>query len=153
MLYISGVSTIIMFVVVMFWANPTIDKQKGFGVLSLQLAFSKEYGINIVNSWGKGGVERFTHYIISDYIYALSYSFFLALLLFQLKSRIYFLPLVAGLFDWVENSMEILFTHDMIHFSTYVFFLHSLIASLKWLIVPIVFYNIFKCAKEGNYAR
>ena len=73
---ISTVITLIMFMVVMFIVNPSIDGKDGIGVLSLQLAFDKKVGIEIINNWTQSGIENFNKLIFTDYIYALSYSIF-----------------------------------------------------------------------------
>jgi hypothetical protein len=56
---ISTVITLIMFMVVMFIVNPSIDGKDGIGVLSLQLAFDKKVGIEIINNWTQLGIENF----------------------------------------------------------------------------------------------
>lgn len=160
-LMISTVMTLIMFIVVMFIVNPSIDEKNGMGVLALQLAFDKEVGIEIINSWTQSGVENFNQFIFTDYIYALSYSLFFALILSVLilkKSKqnllkyklIVYLPFIAGLFDWIENTLELLFINNPIEFSNTLFFIHSIIASLKWMTLPIVLTFIIKLNLQGN---
>ncbi len=68
----------IMFVIVMFHVNPSIDGGDGSGVLRLQLSFDKEAGIEIINGWSVSGIEYFKQWMIADYVYALTYSVFLA---------------------------------------------------------------------------
>ena len=158
---ISTVITLIMFAVVMFIVNPSIDGKNGMSVLALQLAFDKEVGIEIINTWGKSGIENFKQLIFTDYIYALGYSFFFASILSVLilkKSKqnsskykfIIFLPFIAGLFDWIENTLELLFIHNPIEFSNTLFFIHSIIASLKWIALPIVVIFIIKLSLQDS---
>jgi len=158
---ISTVITLIMFAVVMFIVNPSIDGKNGMGVLALQLAFDKEVGIEIINTWGKSGIENFKQLIFTDYIYALGYSFFFASILSVLilkKSKqnsskykfIIFLPFIAGLFDWIENTLELLFIHNPIEFSNTLFFIHSIIASLKWIALPIIVIFIIKLSLQDS---
>ncbi len=138
----------IMFVIVMFYVNPSIDGGNGLGVIKLQLSFDKEAGIEIIHSWGKDGVERFRQWIITDYIYAFAYSaFFASLLSFLILKkgkatyRAYtisvYLAFVAGFLDWVENTIELTFINNPSDFSSTLFFAHSIIALLKWAAVPI----------------
>ena len=158
---ISTIVTLIMFTVVMFIVNPSIDGKNGMGVLALQLAFDREVGIEIINTWGKSGIENFKQLIFTDYIYALGYSFFFASILSVLilkKSKqnsskykfIIFLPFIAGLFDWIENTLELLFIHNHIQFSNTLFFIHSIIASIKWLILPIMVTLITNLSLQKN---
>jgi hypothetical protein len=138
----------IMFVIVMLFVNPSIDGGNGTGVIKLQLSFDKESGIEIINSWGQSGIENFNQWIFTDYIYALAYSVFFASLLSLLilkkgketflpyKSAVY-LAFIAGFFDWVENTIELMFVNNPSEVSNTLFFLHSIVASLKWAAFPI----------------
>ena len=154
-LYLSALCTVIMFVIVMFFVNPLIDTENGIGVLKLQLAFSKEYAIGVVHLWGVDGVENFQKYIFTDYMYAFCYSLFFASLLSylsrqrgkKLASWVFYLPFIAGALDMLENSMEIAFLHGMDGFSDEVFFFHSLVATFKWMILPIIVFYIFALLK------
>lgn len=139
----------IMFVIVMFVVNPSIDGRNGAGVIKLQLSFERESGIKIVNSWGKAGIKNFNQWIVTDYIYALAYSVFFASLLsflilkkgkgknFAYKSIVY-LAFIAGLLDWIENTIELLFVNNPSQVSNTLFFLHSIVALVKWAAFPIV---------------
>lgn len=138
----------IMFVIVMFVVNPSIDGGNGAGVIKLQLSFQKESGIEVINSWGKSGIENFNQWIITDYIYALAYSVFFASLLsflilkkgkenfFAYKSIVY-LAFIAGLLDWIENTIELIFINNPSQVSNTLFFLHSIVALVKWGAFPI----------------
>ncbi|MEA2027748.1 MAG: hypothetical protein U9N49_02065 [Campylobacterota bacterium] len=139
----------IMFVVVMFIANPMIDGKDGLDVVNIQLTFDKDSAQEIVESWGAEGIERFNHLIFSDYLYALSYAFLFASLLLWLLLKTekqndiryswsIYLGFVAGACDWIENTMELLFINNMESFSNILFILHSMVATLKWLALPIV---------------
>jgi hypothetical protein len=132
-----------MFVIVMFYVNPSIDGGDGSGLLRLQLSFHKEYGIEIINLWSESGIENFKLWIFTDYIYAIAYSLFLASLVSFIaikkgKEKNYvhkwlvILAFFAGLFDWIENTMELFFIKDPYNYSSFLFFLHSIFASVKW---------------------
>jgi hypothetical protein len=158
---ISTIMTLVMFTVVMFIINPSIDGKNGIDVLSLQLAFNKEVAIEIINSWSKSGIENFNKFIFTDYIYALSYSIFFSSILSVLILKksiqnilkyklIIYLPFIAGLFDWIENTLELLFINNPIEFSNTLFFIHSIIASLKWISLPIIVTFIIKLSLQDN---
>jgi hypothetical protein len=158
---ISTVIALIMFTIVMFIVNPSIDGKNGMGVLSLQLVFDKEVGIEIINNWTQSGIENFNKLIFTDYIYALGYSIFFASILSVLilkKSKqnilkyklIVYLPFIAGLFDWIENTLELLFINNPIEFSNTLFFIHSIIASSKWIALPIIVTFIIKLSFQDN---
>ena len=158
---ILSLITSIMFAIVMLMVNPSIDGKNGMGVIALQLAFDKEIGIEIINSWTQSGIDNFNQFIFTDYIYALAYSVFFASILSVLifkKSKqnilkyklIVYLPFIAGLFDCIENTLELLFIHNPIKFSNILFFIHSIIASLKWIALPIIVVFIIKLSLQNS---
>lgn len=149
----SLVLTAVMFVIVMFFVNPSIDGKDGAGVLQLQLAFEKKAAIALVEGWGESGIENFRKWIFTDYIYAFSYAWFFASLIsyLALKQRqdkrfatVTFigLALLSGILDCIENSIELFFLRNPDAFSANLFFAHSLIASLKWAAVALVIFYI-----------
>lgn len=127
--------------VVSFWANPLIDGKDGWSVVELEFAFTKANAQMIIEKWG--GIANYNRFIITDYIYAIAYVLFLRALLrylMQKKERLYKTPLylapLAGLLDWIENSMQLLFINY--NFTNAFVFAHSLIASLKFLLLSVV---------------
>ncbi|MBL4659234.1 MAG: hypothetical protein JKY19_02680 [Alcanivoracaceae bacterium] len=153
----------IMFVLVMFVINPVIDGGNGIGVIQLQLSFDKLAGIKIIESWGEGAIQRFKQWIFTDYIYAFSYALFLASILSTLiiKSRLVkvsiykyvpLMPFLAGLLDWLEDSMELFFMHDMQGYSEVLFTIHSLVASAKFafILLSFIFIIIFWAKKKEH---
>src|SRR5210317_813697 len=139
----------VMFVIVMFFVNPSIDGGNGSGVLELQLSFEKNVGIELIKSWGKSGVNHFNRWIFTDYIYAFSYSLFLASLISFLALKkgkeaclasisLVRLAFLSGALDFFENSMELSFMNNPYVFSNNLFFVHSIVATLKWATVTIV---------------
>lgn len=152
----------IMFVIVMFFVNPLIDGEDGFGVLQLQLSFDKDQGIEITNSWGEAGVEHFNQWIFTDYIYASTYSLSLASLtafLVTKKGRgtysvcryVVSLAFASGVLDFLENTMELLFINNPYGLPESLFFLHSVIALLKWTAVVGVMSYILVLLTRTNH--
>jgi len=158
---ISTLVMLIMFIIVMFIVDPAIDGENGIGVIALQLAFDKEVGVKIINSWTQSGIENFNKLIFTDYIYALAYSIFFSSILSALilkKSMqnipqykfIVYLPFIAGLLDWTENTIELFFINNPIEFSSTLFFIHSIVSSLKWITLPIVIAFIIKLSLQNS---
>ncbi len=148
---LSAILTAFMAFVVMAIVNPMIDGKDGLSVIALQLSFDKAAAKEIVSTWD---IEVFRQWIFTDYIYALSYVlFFTSLLLWLGKEkhvnvkRFVAIALFAGLFDWVENSLELWFLQDMDHFSSTLFFIHSVLSTLKWLALPVVLWKIVQLLK------
>lgn len=158
----SLIAMSIMFVIVMFYANPIIDGGNGSGLLKLQLAFDKQTGIAIINSWGTSGIARFNQWIFTDYLYAVSYAVFFASVLSILIVKkgkeeylVYrfggYLAFVAGLLDWIENTMELFFVNNSSGFPSVLFFIHSIFATVKWAALPIaVAYIVVLLAKANK---
>jgi len=157
----SLILMLIMFTIIMFFVNPLIDGVNGIGVIELQLSFTKEAGVEIINMWGSSGIEYFRQWIFVDYIYAFSYSIFFASLLSMLilkKAKdtslaytwVVYLAFIAGAFDWIENTIELFFFRDPSDFSSTLFFFHSILATLKWLAVPVVVVYIFVLLIKSN---
>lgn len=155
----------VMFVIVMFFVNPAIDGKDGSGVLELQLTFEKDAGVELLKSWGEPGVTNFKNWIFTDYIYAVFYSLFFASLISYLTLKkgeevnlasITFvsLGLLSGVLDCVENSMELSFINNPYSFSKTLFFVHSIVATLKWITVAIVIiYIFFLLSKKNKFHR
>ncbi|WP_303722051.1 hypothetical protein [Malonomonas rubra] len=133
----------LMMVICMRLVNPAIDGQGGASLLALQLAFDKNLGIEIINCWGAEGSAVYRRWCFTDYLYAISYTIFLASLLVVLlfrKGKIGssilsstpFIVLGAGVCDCLENMMEYFFIQDPHNFPAQLFFAHSLISVLKW---------------------
>jgi len=158
-LFIFGFLTSIMFVIVMFIVNPMIDGKTGIEVIKLQLSFRTNTGKLIIEKWNDIGRQNFIKYIYTDYIYAFSYAFFLATLyLYKIRKNnititkkqviIITLPFIAGIFDIIENTIEILFIQNPNNFSELLFGFHTIVAILKWLGLPIILYFIIKPIKK-----
>ena len=159
-LIVFGLLTSIMFIIVMFIVNPLIDGKTGIEVIKLQLAFKTNLGKSIIEKWNETGQNNFLKYIYTDFIYAFSYSIFLSSIYLNklLKNNIQIstkhimilsIPIIAGIFDMLENTIEIIFIKNPNNFSELLFFTHSILASMKWLALPIILYFILK----RNYAQ
>jgi hypothetical protein len=147
-----GITTLIMAYIVMAIVDPMIDRSNGASVIALQLAFFKENGLKIVSTWD---IEAFKKWIFTDYIYALSYMLFfssLALWLAKIKNTtagIYpYIAIMAGIFDWIENSLELWFLNSLESFSSALFFMHSIFSTLKWLALPLFLWGVVKLIKK-----
>ena len=161
-LMISMIMTLVMFFIVMFFTDPAIDGRNGLSVIALQLTFHKSAAIEIINGWGPSGIEHFNQWIFTDYIYAMSYSVFFASLLSMLITKkgvsdnsrytwIVYLALVTGLLDWTENSMELCFLRSPSTYHDTLFALHSFVAGVKWLTLPVVIiYIVVLTIKKSN---
>ena len=147
-----GITTLIMAYIVMAIVDPMIDRGNGASVIALQLAFFKDNGLKIVSTWD---IEAFKKWIFTDYIYALSYMIFfssLALWLAKIKNitaGIYpYIAIIAGIFDWIEDTLELWFLNSLESFPSALFFIHSIISTIKWLALPLFLWGVVKLIKK-----
>ena len=63
-----------------------------------------------------------------------------------------YVAIFAGLSDWIENSLELCFLDDIDGFSQGLFWTHSMIATLKWLALPVVLVGIISLYKSKTNA-
>lgn len=133
----------ITFLASIFILNPILS---GVGPVSwpqLQLQFSyfPETGVDVLESWGAGSKERYLNWIWIDILFAFSYGPFFYMLLKNFgASRIYYIiPLIEMTTNLIETSMEIYWVqhHTTLDLMTGIFLTHSIIATIKWLLVPI----------------
>jgi len=150
----SALTTVIMAFIVMVIFDPLVDGKDGLDVIALQLSFSKEAGVGIVSGWN---IEVFQKWILLDYLYALSYMLFFASIILWLEkekgvvhSMYAYIAIFAGIFDWIENSLEVWFVHDIEGFSSVLFFVHSIVATLKWLALPLIMWCIVQLYRVKN---
>ncbi|SHJ28580.1 hypothetical protein SAMN02745165_01981 [Malonomonas rubra DSM 5091] len=157
--WLSLLAFLLTFAVCTFIVNPQIDGKDGSGLLALQLAFDKEVGIKIIESWGAEGRAFYQRWSFTDYIYAAAYSIFLASLLSSLAVRtgksdalmFFITPLIAlsaGVFDCAENSLEAAFINNPATFSADLFYFHSIIALCKWAAIGVALMTIFILALQ-----
>jgi hydrogenase/urease accessory protein HupE len=142
-----GIATIILFSVIVMISSMS-ENANGASALRLQVAFDKSIGIKIVSSWKDEGVEHFKSFMMVDYIYAFAYSFFLSSFLAWLLYReehiknsyqkIVYIPFLIGILDMIENTMELQFVEDIYSYSSKLFYLHSILATTKWLLAVVV---------------
>ncbi len=135
--FISFFCTVLLGSFLLFYVDPWISGEHGEGLLQLQLAFDLTKGQGIITKWGELGIANFNKWIWVDFVYPVSYSLtlFLALCITvpQKIMRIRYWPWIAGGLDWGENIIEIICVNYSC--SAQLFFIHSLLASLKWIIV------------------
>lgn len=148
------VTTVVLGCIVAKNKFPALIGSEGKNIIALQFAFTKERAASVVASWSHFSIEGFIDAMLYDYFFALSYALLLYALLVRLVEKLHLgrsryktvllLPFVAALFDWFENTIEILYIKSASSISEGLFFTHSLAAGLKWLILGFVFLFILR---------
>lgn len=127
-----------------FVLNPKLDPDKSiFSMpqLNLQFSYTPENGQAVLNSWGAGATDRYLDWIWIDLAWALSYGPFFAMLIWALggKRSWALLPLVEMCLNLTETSLEMWWVgaHTASDPMFGVFLLHSVLATIKWAMVPL----------------
>jgi hypothetical protein len=127
----------------MFVLNPILDPDRSiFSMpqLNLQFSYTPENGDVVLDTWGAGAEQRYLSWIWIDLAWALSYGPFFSMLIWKLsRHRVWALvPLVEMSLNLTETSLEIWWVgaHTPAQPMFAVFLLHSILATIKWAIVP-----------------
>jgi len=59
-----------------------------------------------------------------------------------------YIAIVAGVFDWIENSLELWFLSSVDTFSPILFFIHSILSTFKWLILPLFLWGVIQLIRK-----
>jgi hypothetical protein len=139
----STVLTVIFALLVFVIVDPYIQGEKGANIVALQCSFDKSHADAVLQTWGSDAAARFNRSIWIDYLFALVYPVAFASWLYFLAGRkgmlssVYcrssiYIALSAGIFDWIEDSMELWYINKISDLSGDFFFLHSLAAYAKF---------------------
>jgi hypothetical protein len=127
-----------------FVLNPLLDPDRSiFSMpqLNLQFSYTPENGQQVLDSWGAGAADRYLDWIWIDLAWALSYGPFFAMLIWTLGGhRIWVaLPLVEMCLNLTETSLEMWWVgaHTPADPMFGVFLAHSILATVKWAMVPL----------------
>ncbi len=133
----------VTFLASIFFLNPMLSGKGPVSWPQLQLQFSyfPEIGVEVLESWGEGSRDRYLSWIWIDILFALSYGPFFYMLLKNCGAPrlFYMIPLIEMMTNLVETSMEFYWVqnHSWSNLMTGIFLTHSIIATIKWSLVPI----------------
>ena len=140
----SGLGTAVLFFVITYNSQQYLP-QTAPGILSLQFCTSPEAFLAILEQWGEAGITGYLEHMWLDYLFPAAYAIFFASLIAWLESEktistgrippIFFFPLVAGLLDWLENSIHLLILRNLSAVNSLQVFITFLISSTKWLLL------------------
>ena len=117
-------------------------------IFDLQLAFTAEKFQAVLAAWGEQNIASYVNGMWLDYLYSIAYALALASLIAWLTSRprgepqrwqllLFSLPFIAGLLDWVENSLHLLMLGVLRAFPSALVFFASLAAAVKWTLAGL----------------
>ncbi|WP_394826128.1 hypothetical protein [Pendulispora albinea] len=125
--------------------NPTLNPQRAilsWPQLQLQFAYTPENGIKVLESWGAGSIDRYFSVIWIDLVFAVSYgpAFFFYIRRLGGSTASCMVPLVEAVTNLIETSLEIYWVghhHAPDNMLAAPFLIHSIIATIKWSLVPV----------------
>jgi hypothetical protein len=155
LLIIAAIGIIILLVINMLVFEPLANSGLSYGILDFEFAWTKEQILIIFAEWGSEGIALQANGVYWDFLYIIGYSvpLFALILLFtrKLSGKIVDIglfmsltPLVAGIFDLVENINLIIMLNDTPNFASFVPMIASVTAFIKFglLLVGAVFFLV-----------
>ncbi|MBA7505787.1 hypothetical protein ES706_04464 [subsurface metagenome] len=152
---IAFLSFLLIQVIVMGPIESVLKSTTGYGVLEFEFAWVPEVINNIFTAWGLDGIAKETFVTYIDFLYLLSYSIFgfgLVLIPIRLSEGklqevglfMSLTPLIAGVFDVIENINLLIMLGNPSSFQSFIPFVASLSAVLKFgfLLIGIIFFVI-----------
>jgi len=158
-------SLIVMLVcgfILMALVDPALIRKTGLGIIDLEFAKSPAKLFFVLKQWGAEGRSFMLHWFWLDYIFPAAYGTFLFLALrrtiehgFPEASRLKllsWLPLLAALMDWAENSAEIYLMLNLQSVHS-LFALHRFFVYTKWGAVGLSLFLLAGFLAGGTITR
>ena len=155
LLNIAAVGIIILLVINIFVFEPLANSDFFYGILDFEFAWTSEQISIIFTDWGGEGMALQAAGIYWDFFYIIGYSvpLFALILLFtrKLSGKIVDIglymsltPLVAGIFDLIENVNLLIMLNDTPNFASFVPLTASITAFIKFgfLLVGAIFFLV-----------
>ena len=155
LLNIAAIGIIILLVINIFVFEPLANSGFFYGILDFEFAWTSEQISLIFTDWGSEGMALQAAGIYWDFFYIIGYSvpLFALILLFtrKLSGKIVDIglymsltPLVAGIFDLVENINLLIMLNDTPNFASFVPLTASITAFIKFgfLLVGATFFLV-----------
>ena len=155
LLIIAAIGIIILLVINMVVFEPLANSGFSYGILDFEFAWTKDQILIIFTEWGGAGMALQANGVYWDFLYIIGYSvpLFALILLFTRKLSgkivdiglyISLTPLVAGIFDLVENVNLLIMLNDTPNFASFVPMIASVTAFIKFglLLVGAIFFLI-----------
>ena len=154
LLIIASIGIIILLVINMLVFEPLANSGLSYGILDFEFAWTKDQILIIFADWESAGMELQANGVYWDFLYIIGYTIplFALILLFtrKLSGKIVDIglymsltPIVAGMFDVVENFFLLVMLNDT-NFASFVPMTASISAFIKFslLLVGAIFFLI-----------
>jgi len=112
----------------------------------------------VLRQWGEAGVTGYREHLWLDYLFPAAYAIFFASLIAWMDGKrtistgkipiIFSFPLVAGLLDWLENTIHLQLLQNPTAINAVLIFSAFVISSTKWLLLFVtVIYILIRFLK------
>ena len=155
LLIIAAIGIIILLVINMLVFEPLANSGFVYGILDFEFAWNKDQILVIFADWDSSGIILQANGVYWDFLYIIGYSvpLFALILLFtrKLSGKIVDIglymsltPLVAGIFDLVENINLLIMLNDTPNFASFVPLTASITAFIIFifLLVGAIFFLV-----------
>ena len=155
LLVIAAIGIIILLVINILVFEPLANLDSLYGILDFEFAWTKDQILIIFSDWGGTGIALQAIGVYWDFLYIIGYSvpLFALILIFtrKLSGKIVDIglymsltPLVAGIFDLIENINLLIMLNDTTDFAPFVPLIASVTALIKFsfLLVGAIFFLV-----------
>ena len=149
---LAGLSAAVMFLLIHYSSNKYLPENTP-GIISIQFCATPETFLAVLGQWGKAGVNGYREHLWMDYLFPAAYAIFFASIISWLDMKksistgqipIFFsFPLVAGLLDWLENTIHLQLLGNPAVINEIMVFSSFVISLTKWLLLFITILYIF----------
>jgi hypothetical protein len=149
---LAGLSTAVLFLLIHCSSNKYLPENTP-GIISIQFCATSETFMAVLKQWGETGVNGYRDHLWMDYLFPAAYAIFFASLISWLdikktistgKIPIFFVfPLVAGLLDWLENTVHLVILGNPAGVNEGMVFTAFFISLTKWFLLFITVLYIF----------
>ena len=155
LLIAAAIGIVILLTINIFIFEPLALSVYYYGILDFEFAWTYDQAILILNTWGPLGMALEEAGVYWDFLYIIGYvTPLFALILYisrRLKDRMATIglfmcltPVVAGIFDVIENINLLIMLNDTPNFASFVPLIASIAATLKFgfLFIAAIFFLI-----------
>ena len=155
LLVIAAIGIIILLVINILVFEPLANLDSLYGILDFEFAWTSDQILIIFADWGGEGIALQSIGVYWDFLYIIGYSvpLFALILIFtrKLSGKIVDIglymsltPLVAGIFDLIENINLLIMLNDTTDFAPFVPLIASVTALIKFsfLLVGAIFFLV-----------
>lgn len=155
LLVFAAIAIVILLTINILIFEPLAHSVYEYGILDFEFAWTKEQILTIFADWDAEGRELQAAGVYWDFLYIIGYTvplFALILLVSRklngeiLNIGLYmsFTPIIAGIFDIIENINLLIMLQDPLAFASFIPLIASLSATIKFgfLIVGVIFFLV-----------